>query len=149
MLPVQPRRLRRAQEKLRPVRIRTGVRHGQNARPGVLEREILVLELVPVDRFTPGAVLVGKVAALAHEPGNHPVKRRLLEPKPGLSRAQLTEVFRGFRAHVLSELLLYMRVRVVVVVVVVVYERRRGPPEVVSARQNERNKKRIVTFAAG
>ena len=107
MLPVQPRRLRRAQEKLRPVRIRTGVRHGQNARPGVLEREILVLELVPVDRFTPGAVLVGKVAALAHEPGNHPVKRRLLEPKPGLSRAQLTEVFRGFRAHVLSELLLY------------------------------------------
>jgi hypothetical protein len=35
------------------------------------------------------------------------VKRRLLEPKPGLSRAQLTEVFRGFRAHVLSELLLY------------------------------------------
>ena len=108
MLPVQPRRLRRAQEKLRPVRIRTGVRHGQNARPGVLEREILVLELVPVDRFTPGAVLVGKVAALAHEPGNHPVKRRLLEPKPGLSRAQLTEVFRGFRAHVLSELLLYV-----------------------------------------
>ena len=74
----------------------------------MLEREILVLELVPVDRFTPGAVLVGKVAALAHEPGNHPVKRRLLEPKPGLSRAQLTEVFRGFRAHVLSELLLHM-----------------------------------------
>tara|TARA_B110000459_G_scaffold49716_2_gene55558 strand:+ start:2694 stop:3146 length:453 start_codon:yes stop_codon:yes gene_type:complete len=87
----------------------------------VLEREILVLELVPVDRFTPGAVLVGKVAALAHEPGNHPVKRRLLEPKPGLSRAQLTEVFRGFRAHVLSELLLYVCVLLLLLLLLLLF----------------------------
>ena len=104
MLPVQPRRLRRAQEKLRAVRVRSGVRHGQNPRAGVLEREVFVLELVTVDGLAARAVLGGEVASLAHEPRDDSVKRGLLVAETRLAGAQLTEVFAGFRAHVRSEL---------------------------------------------
>ncbi len=105
VLPVQPRRLRRAQEKLRPVRVRPCVGHGQNPWSRVLERKVFVLELVPVDGLPARSVLVRKIPSLAHEARNDAVKRRRFVPESGFPGAQLTEVFRRFRAHVRSELL--------------------------------------------
>ena len=82
VLPVQPARRRRAQEELRPVRARSSVRHGQNSRTGVLELKVFILKLVPVDGFTPRAVVVGEVAALAHESGMTRWKLDPSYPKP-------------------------------------------------------------------
>ena len=116
VLPVQPRRLRRAQEKLRPVRVRPCVGHGQNPWSRVLERKVFVLELVPVDGLPARSVLVRKIPSLAHEVRNDAMKRRRFVPESGFPGAQLTEIFRRFRAHVRSELLLSCRVVVVLIV---------------------------------
>ena len=104
VLPVQPRRLRRAQEKLRPVRVRPRIGHGQNPWSRVLERKVFVLELVPVDGLSARSVLVRKITSLAHEARNDAMKRRRFVPESGFPGAQLTEVFSRFRAHVRSEL---------------------------------------------
>lgn len=59
---VQPGGLDGADEELRAVRVRSGVGHAQDSRAGVLQRKVLILELVAVDRLASGAVVVGKVA---------------------------------------------------------------------------------------
>ena len=51
VLTVQPRGFGGAQEELGAVRVRTGVRHGQDARTGVLEDEVFVFKLVAKDGF--------------------------------------------------------------------------------------------------
>lgn len=50
---------------LRSVGVRAGVSHREKPRLGVLELEVLVLELLPVDAAAPGAVPCGEVAALS------------------------------------------------------------------------------------
>uniref|UniRef100_A0A3P9PYX2 Uncharacterized protein n=1 Tax=Poecilia reticulata TaxID=8081 RepID=A0A3P9PYX2_POERE len=42
-----------------------GVGHGQDARPGVRQAEVLVGELVAVDGLPAGSIVVGEVAALS------------------------------------------------------------------------------------
>ena len=64
MLAIQPLGLGRAQEELRPVRVGPGVGHGQNSRSGVLEVEVLVLELVAVDGLASSTVSSGEIATL-------------------------------------------------------------------------------------
>ena len=93
VLPVQPRRRRRAQEELRPVRARPSVRHGQNARSGVLELKVFILKLVSVDGFPPRAVVVGEIAPLAHETRDDAVEARAFVSEPLFPGAQRSEVF--------------------------------------------------------
>jgi len=104
VLAVQPLRLGRAQEKLAAVCVGAGVSHRQDSRSGMLEGEVLVLKLVSVDGLAAGSVVVGEVAALAHEVGDHSVEGGPLEPVPLLAGAQGTEVLRGLGHHVFTEL---------------------------------------------
>jgi hypothetical protein len=55
VLAVQPARHDRRDEELRAVRVLARVGHGQQAGAGVLELEVLVLELLAVDGLTAGA----------------------------------------------------------------------------------------------
>merc|ERR1719171_2457264 len=65
--PVEPGRLHRADEELRPVRAGARVRHGEHAGARVLELEVLVGELLAVDGLAARAVAPREVAALEHE----------------------------------------------------------------------------------
>merc|ERR550532_658758 len=91
VLAVQPLRLHRAQEELRSVRVRAGVGHRQDAGSSVLELEVLVSELLAVDRLAACAVASREVTALAHEVGDHPVERASLVSESLLSSAQCAE----------------------------------------------------------
>merc|ERR1712156_1027387 len=71
---VEPRGLGGAQEELAAVGVGAGVGHGEDAGAGVLQGEVLVLELHAVDRLAPGAVSGGEVSALAHEVGDDAVE---------------------------------------------------------------------------
>jgi hypothetical protein len=108
VLAVEVGRRGRAEEELRAVRVRTGVRHRQGAGAEVLARlaaERFVVEAAAVDRLAAAAVAAGEVAPLAHEVGDHAVERRALE-RERRSRlalradAQLEEVFGGLGARV-------------------------------------------------
>jgi hypothetical protein len=63
----------------------SGVGHGKNALALVLELEVFVGELVSVDGFSSGTVVVGEITALAH---------KVLKTKKGGS-VQVAEVERG------------------------------------------------------
>lgn len=63
----------------------------------VLECEVLVFELLAVDRLPTRAVVVGEVASLAHEVGDHTMKRTLLESESRLASTELAEVLCGGR----------------------------------------------------
>lgn len=65
-----PCRLLGADEELGAVGVGPGVGHGQDARPGVLQLEVLVRKLVAVDRLPSGSVVVGEVAALQAKHSN-------------------------------------------------------------------------------
>lgn len=101
---VQPRSLHRGDEELRAVRVGTGVGHRHDAGPGVLQGEVLVLEFVAVDRLAAGAVVVGEVAALAHEVGNDAVECRALVAVALLASAQGTEVLARLRNDIGAKL---------------------------------------------
>merc|ERR1740139_1695584 len=64
VLTVQVAGLGCAQEELAAVGVGPSVGHGEDTGSGVLQVEVLVLELVAVDRLASGAVLVGKVPTL-------------------------------------------------------------------------------------
>ena len=64
MLPVQPGRLGGADEELRVVSVGPSVGHGEDPRPGVLQTEVLVSELLAVDGAAARPVVVGEVPGL-------------------------------------------------------------------------------------
>ena len=104
MLSIQMLGLGSAQEELGAVGVRAGVGHRQDSRSGVLQGEVLVLELVAIDGLASGAVSSGEVTSLAHEAGNDPVEAGSLESKTLLSSAESTEVLRSLRHDVRTEL---------------------------------------------
>lgn len=111
MLAVEPLGLGSADEELRSVSPGSGIRHGEDAGPGVLLDEVLVGELVAVDRLASSAVPGSEVAALAHEPRDHAVEARSLvvEGLPAassslLSGAEGAEVLRRAGGDVGEEL---------------------------------------------
>ena len=55
-----------AQEKLRPIRTGSTIRHAQDTRAGVAKLKVLVLELFAVDRLATSAVVIREITALAH-----------------------------------------------------------------------------------
>lgn len=101
---VQPRRLDRAHKELRAVGVGTGVRHGQDSGAGVLQREVLILELVAVDGLASSAVVVGEVSALAHEVRDDAVEDRSLVAESLLAGAQGAEVLGRLRDDVAAQL---------------------------------------------
>jgi len=103
VLVVQPARLDRADEELRAVGVGSGVGHGQSTWSLMLEGEVLILELLAVNRLAASAVVVGEVAALAHEVGNDSMERRTLEAETLIAGAQGAEVLRRLRSHVRTQ----------------------------------------------
>ena len=94
MLAVEPRRLHGAEEELRAVGVRAGVGHAQDAGAGMLQLEILIGELLAVDRLAAGAVLVGEIAALAHEVWNDAVEGAAFVAEALFTGAERAEVLR-------------------------------------------------------
>merc|ERR1712027_300873 len=66
VLAVEPGRLDGGDEELASVGVLAGVGHGEPARAVVVQLEVLVGELLAVDRPTPSAVAPGEVSALDH-----------------------------------------------------------------------------------
>ena len=100
---VQPAGLSGAQEELRSVGVGSSVGHGQSSRSGVLQGEVLILELVSVDGFASGTVSTGEVTSLAHESWDNPVEARSSETESFLSSAQSSEVLGGLRDNIVPE----------------------------------------------
>jgi len=100
VLPIQPLRLGGAEEELAPVGVGASVGHGKDPGPGVLQGEVLVGELVAVDRLATSSVVVGEVTSLTHESGDDPVEGGSLESESLLSRAERPEVLRSLRDDV-------------------------------------------------
>ena len=65
----------------------------QEMETGILQ--VLVLELVTVDRLSTGTVVVGEVTTLAHELGDDAVEARALEAEALLPSAKGAEVLTG------------------------------------------------------
>mmetsp|Transcript_62884 Transcript_62884/g.167224 ORF Transcript_62884/g.167224 Transcript_62884/m.167224 type:complete len:247 (+) Transcript_62884:167-907(+) len=103
VLAIEPRGLGGAQEELAAVGARARVRHREDARARVLEREVLVGKLGAVDRLAARAVAPGEVTALAHELRNHAVERRALEVQR-LARLAHALLAGAERAEVLGRL---------------------------------------------
>ena len=103
--PVQPRRGRRGDKKLRAVRVRPRVRHGEHAGPDVVElikRERLIRELSPVDGVPAGPVSALEIAALDHEVGDDAMEDGVLVAEVALARRELSEVLHRL-GHLLAE----------------------------------------------
>lgn len=101
---VQPGSLDGSDEELGTVGVGSGVGHRHHTRSGVLQGEVLVLELVAVDGLATGAVVVGEVATLAHEVGDDTVEGGALVAEALLACAQSPEVFGGLWHHVATQL---------------------------------------------
>ena len=104
VLPVQPGSLGSADEELRVVGVRAGVGHGEDPGACVLQTEVLVSKLLAVDGAATSSVVVGEVAGLTHEVGDHSVKGGALVTEPLLPGAQSPEVLAGLGGHVGPEL---------------------------------------------
>merc|ERR1712241_112050 len=96
MFAIEMRSCSGAQEELRPVRVRSCIRHRQNSRASVLVDEILVLKFVPVDGLAAGAIASREVSALAHELGNDTMKRASFITITVLSAAKFLEIAHCF-----------------------------------------------------
>ena len=104
VLAVEPGGLDSADKELAAVGVGAGVGHGEDSGSGVLQLEVLVLKLVAVDGLASGSVVVGEVAALAHEVGDDAVEGGALVAEALLSGAEGAEVLSGARNDVGAEL---------------------------------------------
>ena len=68
-------------EELRSVRVRSRVGHRQNTRALMLVLEVLVWELVSVDRLTACAISASEVTTLGHEPWDNSMESAPFEVK--------------------------------------------------------------------
>ncbi len=92
MLSVKPCGLHSTQKELGAVGVGSGVGHGQDSRPGVLQFKVLIWKLVPVNGFSSSSIVVGEISSLAHEISDDTVEARTLVTESAFTGAQLTEV---------------------------------------------------------
>lgn len=97
---VQPRGLHGGNEELGSIGVGSGVGHRHDARAGVLQDEVLILELVSIDGLASGSVMVLEVATLAHEVRNHTVEGGALVAEAFLSGAESAKVFTRFWSNI-------------------------------------------------
>jgi len=103
VLAIEPCCLNSAQEKLGSVGVGTSVGHGENARSGVLQGEVLVRKLLAIDGFSTSAVVVGEVTSLAHEIVDNTVEGGALVAVTLLSSAKSTEVLSSLGGDIGAE----------------------------------------------
>jgi hypothetical protein len=111
VLAIEPSSLDGGQEELRAVGVGTSVGHREEARTGVLELEVLIGELVAIDRLATSAITAGEVATLAHELRNDTVELGALVVQwlaalahALLAGAQSTEVLGSAWNNIVEEL---------------------------------------------
>ena len=82
VLAVEMRRCGSADEELRTIRVRSGIRHRKGAGAEMLaglSLEGFVVELAAIDRLATGAVAASEVTTLAHKIRDHAMERRSFE----------------------------------------------------------------------
>lgn len=104
VLAVQPRAGNGGDEKLGAVGVGTRVGHRQQALAGVALVEVLVRELLAVDRLTTVATAGLKVTALQHEARDHTVENGAQVAEALLASAQGAEVLGGLGGDVAPQL---------------------------------------------
>jgi len=92
VLSVEPGGFFSRNEELGPVGVRSSISHRQYARAGVCTLEVLIGELIAVDRLSTGTIATSEIATLDHEFGNDPVEDGALVSKALLASAESTEV---------------------------------------------------------
>lgn len=96
VLAIEPASHRRRDEKLRAISVRSRIGHGEESRAGVALVEVLICELLSVNRLASSAIAASEVTSLKHECGNHTVELGILEAKALLAGAEATEVLHSF-----------------------------------------------------
>lgn len=104
VLTVQPAGDNGGDEKLRSVGVGASIRHGQETRSGVLLGEVLIRELLAVDRLATSAIATGEVTALKHELRNDAMELGAAVAKAFLASAKGTEVLSGLRRDIVVEI---------------------------------------------
>jgi len=104
VLPIQPRRLGRRDEELRPVRVCPGVGHGHDSRSSMGQLEVFIRKLLPINGLSSGPIPVGEVTPLTHKVGDDAMECRSLVAKALLPSAQGPEVLGRFGNNVLPQL---------------------------------------------
>jgi len=104
MFAIQPRSLGRTDEKLGSVGVGSSIGHAEDSRSGVLQLEVLVLELVAVNGLAPSSVVVGEVTSLAHEVRDHAMESGSLVSHSLFTSAKSTEILSGLGDHIRSQL---------------------------------------------
>jgi hypothetical protein len=92
VLAIEPRGLGRAQEELASVGIGTGVGHTQDSSTSVLQLEVLIRELVSVDRFSTSTVVVGEVTACVNNEKKKETGVSICQESSGSKRYQFYTV---------------------------------------------------------
>lgn len=101
---IQPRGLHGGDEELGTVGVGTSVGHRHDARAGVPQDEVLILELVAIDGLATGSVVVLEITTLAHEVRNHTMECGTLVAKAFLSGAESAEVFASLWSYICAQL---------------------------------------------
>ena len=70
----------------------------------MLQREVLVLELVAIDGLSSSSITSSEVSSLAHEVGNHTVEGGALVAESLLSSAQSTKVLSSLGDNIIPQL---------------------------------------------
>mmetsp|Transcript_35346 Transcript_35346/g.100061 ORF Transcript_35346/g.100061 Transcript_35346/m.100061 type:complete len:260 (+) Transcript_35346:226-1005(+) len=105
VLPIKPACSGGAQEELGSVGVWASIGHGQNSRTKMLEHKVLILKPVAVNAPATSPIVVGEIAALAHEIRDDPMEAGVLVAEAFLFRStELQEVLGCLWNHILLEL---------------------------------------------
>jgi len=91
-------------EELGAVGILSGIGHGEDAGLGVLEFEVLVIELIAINGLATSTVALGKVTTLKHEVRDNAMESRARIAIAFFASAELFEVIRGVGNDVLEKM---------------------------------------------
>jgi hypothetical protein len=103
MLAIQPATRSSGEEKLAAVGVGAGISHRKQSWNIVFMLEILVREFATVDAFAAGAIVIGEVAALAHELWDDAVEGAGFVSKTMLARTERAKILRRLR-HIAEQL---------------------------------------------
>ena len=78
MFPVQPIARHRGDKELRSIGICSGIGHREQSDFGVLQFEVFIVELLSVNRFAAGPIVIRKVSALTHKRRDDAVENAIL-----------------------------------------------------------------------